>query len=70
MTLWQAKKRVIEDTSGSNLKDCKLHLQISNIHMCVVPGSASQDAVIKRVYTSLGLQCMGHSAKPITTAQN
>jgi hypothetical protein len=25
--------------------------------MCVVPGPASQDAVIKRVYASPGLQC-------------
>ncbi len=37
---------------------CKLHIQISNIHMCVVPGPASQDAVIKRVYASPGLQCI------------
>ena len=36
---------------------CKLHIQISNIHMCVVPGPASQVAVIKRVYASPGLQC-------------
>jgi hypothetical protein len=38
---------------------CKLHIQISNIHMCVVPGPDSQDAVFKRVYASPGLQCKG-----------
>ncbi len=35
----------------------KLHIQISNIHICVVPGPASQDAVYKRVCTLPGLQC-------------
>jgi hypothetical protein len=38
-------------------RNSKLLIQISNIHMCVVPGPASQDAVIKRVYASPGLQC-------------
>ncbi len=34
-----------------NSQICKLYIQISNIHMCVVPGPTSQDAVfIRRVY--------------------
>ncbi len=36
---------------------CKLHIQISSVHMCVVPGPASQDAVFKRVYASPSLPC-------------
>jgi hypothetical protein len=36
---------------------CKLHIKMSNIHMYVVPGPASQDAVFKRVCASPGLQC-------------
>jgi hypothetical protein len=35
---------------------CKLHIQISSVHMCVVPGPDSQDAVFKRVYASPGLR--------------
>ncbi len=27
-----------------------LHIQISNIHLCIVPGPVTQDAVYKRVY--------------------
>jgi hypothetical protein len=40
-----------------NSQICKLYIQISNIHMCVVPGPASQDAVFKREYASSGLPC-------------
>jgi hypothetical protein len=36
---------------AGNSMICKLHIQMSNVHMCVVPVPASQDAVIKRVYT-------------------
>ncbi len=36
---------------------CKLHIQISNSHMCVEAGPASQDAVIKSISASPGLQC-------------
>ncbi len=43
---------------STNPRICKLQTQISNVHMCVVPGLASQVAVIKRVYTSPGLQCI------------
>ncbi len=57
-----------------NSRISKLLIQISNIHMCVVPGPASQDAVIKRKYASPGLQCsffthsfyISTSASPIT----
>jgi hypothetical protein len=35
----------------------KLYIQISILHMSVVPGPASQDIVIKRVLVSPGLQC-------------
>jgi hypothetical protein len=35
----------------------KLYIQISILHMSVVPGPTSQDAVIKRVLASPGLQC-------------
>jgi hypothetical protein len=45
---------------------CKLHIQISNIHMCVVPGPASQVAVIKRVFASPGLQCSPQLIKLVT----
>jgi hypothetical protein len=41
----------------ANWRICKLHTQISNVHMCIVPGPALQDAVVKRVYASPGLQC-------------
>jgi hypothetical protein len=34
-----------------------LHIQISNRHMCVEVGPASQDAVIKSISASPGLQC-------------
>ncbi len=37
---------------------CRLQIRMSNIHKCVVPGPASQDAVIECVYASPGLQCM------------
>ncbi len=37
---------------------CKLHIQISSVHMCVVPRPDSQDAVFKRVYASPGLPCI------------
>ncbi len=47
----------MKDTSVSNLKVCKLHIQISNRHMCVEAGPASQDAVIKSISASPGLQC-------------
>jgi hypothetical protein len=36
---------------------CKLHIQISSVHMGVVPGPALQDAVFKRVYASPVLPC-------------
>ncbi len=49
---------------SANPRICKLHTQISNVHMCVVPGLASQVAVIKRVYTSPALQCI-HVVDPI-----
>ncbi len=42
-----------------NSQICKLYILISNIHMCVVPGPASQDAVFKREYASSGLPCRG-----------
>jgi hypothetical protein len=35
----------------------KLYIQISVVHMSIVPGPASQDAVIKRVLASPSLQC-------------
>jgi hypothetical protein len=39
---------------------CKLHVQISSIHMCIVPGPASQDAVsdgytLCRVYSVMSV---------------
>jgi hypothetical protein len=34
---------------------CNLHIQVSNIHMRIVPGPALQVAVINRVYASPGL---------------
>ncbi len=43
---------------SANPRICKLHTQMSNVHMCVVPGPASQVAVIKRVYSLPGLQCV------------
>jgi hypothetical protein len=42
---------------AAKLRISKLLIPISNIHICVVPGPASQDAVFKRVYASPGLQC-------------
>ncbi len=36
------------------------HIQISNVHMGVAPGPASQDAVLKLKYASPGLQCGTH----------
>ncbi len=39
---------------------CKLHTQISSTHV-LCPWPVSQDAVIKNVYTSPGLQCSSHS---------
>jgi hypothetical protein len=39
----------------------KLYIQISILHMSVVPGPASQDAVFKRVLASPGLQCSDQS---------
>ncbi len=41
---------------SANSRICKLYTQISNVHMCIFPGPASQDAVIKCVYASPGLQ--------------
>jgi hypothetical protein len=35
-----------------------LHIQISNVYVSVVSGPLSQDAVIKCVYISPGLQCV------------
>jgi hypothetical protein len=34
---------------SANSRISKLHIQISSVHMCVVPGHASQDVVIKSV---------------------
>jgi hypothetical protein len=36
-----------ESHSSSKWWIIKLHIQISELHMCVVPGPASQDAVFK-----------------------
>jgi hypothetical protein len=60
MYKWHFDKTIIELRKthlAAISRICKLHIQISNIHMYVVPGPASQDAVIKRVYASPGLQC-------------
>jgi hypothetical protein len=38
---------------------CKLYIQISNIHMSVVPGPASQYAVFKSEYALLGFTVQG-----------
>jgi hypothetical protein len=56
---WHFDKRNIEVWKthlSANSRICKLHIQISNVHMCVVPGPTLQDAVIKCVYASPGLQ--------------
>jgi hypothetical protein len=41
-----------------------LHIEISNRHMCVEAGPASQDAVIKSISASPGLQCCGDKWSP------
>ncbi len=35
----------------------ELHIQMSKLFICVVPGPALQDAVFELVFASLGLQC-------------
>ncbi len=42
-----------------------LHIQIWKLHMRVVPGSASQDVVIKCVCALLGFQCVQYVWLPI-----
>jgi hypothetical protein len=62
MYKWHLENPIVElwKTNLSAIsRICKLHIQISNVHMCVVPGPASQDAVFKSVYASPGLQCKG-----------
>jgi hypothetical protein len=44
-----------------------LHIQISNRHMCVEAGPASQDAVIKSISASPGLQCIARKIAIRTT---
>ncbi len=41
----------------SNWWISKVHIQISELHMCVSPGPTSQDAVFKCTYALPGLQC-------------
>ncbi len=59
-----------ESHPSANWWISKVHIQISELHMCVVPEPASQDAVFKRTYASPGLRCggckyvFGHSAGP------
>jgi hypothetical protein len=51
MILWQVKCRVIKITCISKFSEiCKLHIQISNEHMCIFLRPASQVAV-KNAYT-------------------
>jgi hypothetical protein len=52
---WRSETR---DTNNVVRERVKLHIQISELHRCVVPGPASQDAVFKRIYALLGLQCV------------
>jgi hypothetical protein len=47
-----------ESHSSSKWWIIKLHIQISELHMCVVPGPASQDAVFKHIYALPGFQCI------------
>jgi hypothetical protein len=42
---------------SANSRISILHIQISNVHMGVAAGPASQDAVLKLKYASPGLQC-------------
>jgi hypothetical protein len=50
---------------SASSRTCKLYIQISNVHICVVPGPASQDAVFKSVYALPGLQCSVKSPNAI-----
>ncbi len=54
MIFWQSKYKIMKVTSISKFKDLYTPCTDSNIQMCVVPGPASQDAVIKSVYSSPG----------------
>ncbi len=66
MPLSQAECRVSKETSVSKSKISILLIQISNVHMGVAPGPTSQDAVIKCIYASPGLQCSFHSPADTT----
>ncbi len=47
-----------ESHSSSKWWIITLHIQIFELHMCIVPGPASQVAVFKRIYALPGLQCI------------
>ncbi len=58
MPLSQAECRISKEKSVSKSRISILLIQTSNVHMGVAPGPASQDAVIKCIYASPGIQCI------------